>query len=145
KVELDSGDSAAPPLIVEQGGKPARVEAEDSRISTIGAGALIRGPVKTIFTRMTFHATSRPLAAWIDAVVSLRDCIFLDTGSPSVIHAYEGARVTVSGKQKPYISGVRGVEATGFEDSFGGARTAAAGGGFARDIFRRGRRPGTFP
>jgi hypothetical protein len=144
KVELDSGDSAAPPLIVEEGGKPARVTAEDSRISTVGAGALIRGAVKATFTRVTFHATSRPLAAWIDAAVSLRDCIFLDTGAPSVIHAYEGARVTLSGKQKPYVSGVRGAEATGFEDSFGGARTAA-GGGFARDIFRRGRQPGTFP
>ncbi|MDP3543962.1 MAG: hypothetical protein Q8T11_15970 [Elusimicrobiota bacterium] len=144
-VELDSGDIAAPPLIVEQGDNPARVEAEDSRISTIGAGVLIRGPVKASFTRMTFHATSRPLAAWIDAAVSLRDCVFLDTGSPSVIHAYEGARVAVTGKQKPYVSGVRGAEATGFEDSFGGARTAAAGGGFARDIFRRGRKPGSFP
>lgn len=145
KVELDSGDSAAPPLIVEQGGKPARVEAEDSRISTIGAGALIRGAVRASFTRVTFHATSRPLAAWIDAAVSMRDCIFLDTGAPSVIHAYEGARVTLAGKQKPYVSGVRGAEATGFEESFGGARAAAAGGGFARDIFRRGRQPGTFP
>lgn len=144
KVELDSSDSTAPPLIVEEGGKPARVTAEDSRISTIGAGALIRGPVKAAFTRMTFHATKRPLAAWIDAAIELRDCVFLDTGEPSVIHAYEGARVTLAGKQKPYISGVRGAEATGFEDSFGGARTAA-GGGFARDIFRRGRQPGTFP
>lgn len=144
KVELDSGDISAPPLIVEQGGKAARVEAEDSRISTIGAGVLIRGPVTATFTRMTFHATSRPLAAWIDAAVSMRDCVFLDTGAPSVIHAYEGARVTLAGKQKPYVSGVRGAEATGFEDSFGGARAAAAGGGFARDIFR-GRKAGTFP
>lgn len=145
KVELDSSDSTAPPLIVEEGGKPSRVTAEDSRISTIGAGALIRGAVKATFTRMTFHATKRPLAAWIDAAIEMRDCVFLDTGEPSVIHAYEGARVTLAGKQKPYISGVRGAEATGFEDSFGGARAPAASGAFARDIFRRGRRPGTLP
>lgn len=144
KVELDSSDSTAPPLIVEEGGKPARVTAEDSRISTIGAGALIRGAVKATFTRVTFHATKRPLAAWIDAAIELRDCVFLDTGEPSVIHAYEGARVTLTGKQRPYVSAVRGAEATGFEDSFGGARTAP-GGSFARDIFRRGRQPGTFP
>ena len=144
KAELSSVDPSAPPLIVEQGGKPSRVAAEDSLFSGSTANVLVRGPVKVRLERVTFNASGHPLAAWIDAVVELVDCRF-DGGAGLLIHAYEGARVTVAGKQKPYISGIRGSEATAFEDSFGGARTAAKGGGFARDIFRRGRKPGTFP
>lgn len=145
KVELESSDQSSPPLIVEQGDKPARVAADDSRLISAWAGMLVRGPVKVKLTRVTFESTSRPLAAWIDSAIELVDCRFLGTGAEIVINAYEGARVTVTGKQKPRINTVRGAESTPFEESFGAKRVAMARGGFARDIFRRGRRAGTLP
>lgn len=143
--QINSNDSAAPPLIVEQGGGTARLTVEDVRLTGSSANVLIRGAVKAKLTRTTFDAYTRPLAAWIDSAVELVDCRFLDTTADIVILAYEGARVTVTGKQKPRIVTTRGAEATGYEDSFGVKRPAMARGGFARDIFRRGRRTGTLP
>lgn len=145
QVQLNSNDAAAPPLIVEKGDKAARVEAEDSKLIGSTANLLVRGAVKVKLTRVSFDSYSRPLAAWIDAAVELVDCRFLDTVTPPVISAYEGARVGVAGKQKPRIDTTRGSESTAFEEAFGGGRPAASGGGFARDIFRRGRKPGDFP
>lgn len=143
--QLNSNDSAAPPLIVEQGGGSAKLTVEDVRLTGSSANVLIRGAVKARFTRTTFDAYTRPLAAWIDSAVELVDCRFLDTTADIVILAYEGARVSVTGKQKPRIVTTRGAEATGYEDSFGVKRPGIARGGFARDIFRRGRRAGTLP
>ena len=143
--QINSNDSAAPPLIVEQGGGSAKLTVEDVRLTGSSANVLIRGAVKARFIRTTFDAYTRPLAAWIDSAVELVDCRFLDTTADIVILAYEGARVTVSGKQKPRIVTTRGAEATAYEDSFGVKRPAIARGGFARDIFRRGRRAGTLP
>ncbi|MBI2386086.1 MAG: hypothetical protein HYV14_08730 [Elusimicrobia bacterium] len=144
-VQVNSNDSSAPPLIVEQGGGSAKLTVEDVRLTGSSANVLIRGAVKAKFTRTTFDAYTRPLAAWIDSAVELVDCRFLDTTADIVILAYEGARVTVTGKQKPRIVTTRGAEATGYEDSFGVKRPGIARGGFARDIFRRGRRAGTLP
>lgn len=143
--QINSNDSGAPPLIVEQGGGSARLTVEDTRLTGSSANVLIRGAVKTRFVRTTFDAYTRPLAAWIDAAIELVDCRFLDTAAEVVIVAYEGARVTVTGKQKPRIVTTRGAEATGYEDSFGVKRVGISRGGFARDIFRRGRRTGTLP
>lgn len=143
--QINSNDSGAPPLIVEQGGGSARLTVEDTRLTGSSANVLIRGAVKAKFTRTTFDAYTRPLAAWIDSAVELVDSRFLDTTADIVILAYEGARVTVAGKQKPRIVTTRGAEATGYEDSFGVKRVGISRGGFARDIFRRGRRTGTLP
>jgi len=143
--QVNSNDSAAPPLIVEQGGGSAKLTVEDVRLTGSSANVLIRGAVKAKFTRTTFDAYTRPLAAWIDSAVELVDCRFLDTTADIVILAYEGARVTVTGKQKPRIVTTRGAEATGYEDSFGVKRVGIVRGGFVRDIFRRGRRAGTLP
>jgi hypothetical protein len=145
RTELTSNDPSAPALIVEQGDKPARVVADDSRFSGSSAIFLVRGPVKAKLTGVTFEGHNRPLAAWIDAVIELADCRFSDAGAETVIHAYEGARVSVMGKQKPRIVTARGAETTAFEESFGTKRVGIARGGFARDIFRRGRRAGTLP
>jgi hypothetical protein len=62
------------------------------------------------------------------------------------ISAYEGATAAVSGAQKPPVVTTRGKDATALEQAFGGRNAVArGGGGFARDIFRRGRKPGTIP
>jgi hypothetical protein len=142
--ELSSTDASSPPLIVEQGDKATRVAAEDVLLSGSNANMLVRGAVKAKLTRVTFEAYKRPLAAWIDAVVELYDCRFLDNGEPLLL-AYEGARVAAMSGKIPRLNTVRGADATSFEESFGSKRVVNARGGFSRDIFRRGRRPGTLP
>ena len=145
-VDLVGFGGATPALIVEQGDKPTRVTVDDCRLSGGGADAVVRGPVKAKFAQVFFASARRPVVAWIDAVLELADCRFgLDAGEQGEIVAYEGARATVTGKQKTRISTVRGSDATVIEESFGAKRVAIARGGFARDIFRRGRRPGTIP
>ena len=145
KVELDSADYAAPPLILEQGDRAARATVEDSKLSGSRANLLVRGPVKVKLARVSFEGFQLPLAAWIDAAVELEDCRFLGAEPVPAISAYEGARVTMTGRQKPRVNTARGAESTAIEDSFGVKRASIARGGFSRDIFRRGRRPGSLP
>ncbi|MDD5301668.1 MAG: hypothetical protein PHS14_01055 [Elusimicrobia bacterium] len=145
-VDLVSFDAAAPALIVEQGDKPTRVTADGGHLSGVVVDAVIRGPVKAKFTGVFFASVRRPVVAWIDAVIGFSDCSFgLGADAKPEIVAYEGARVTVTGKQKPPIITTRGSDATAIEEMFGAKRAAIARGGFSKDIFRRGRRPGTLP
>lgn len=146
KVELSSTDGAAPPLIVEHSGKPTLVLAYDSRLSGSKASLLARGPVKVKLTRVSFESADLAIAAWLDAIIELVDCTFpIWRQRPIEISAYEGAHVIVSGKEKPRINTVRGSDATAIEETFGTKRVAIGRVGFARNIFARGRRPGTIP
>lgn len=145
KVELRSDDSDSPPLIVEKGDTPTRVTVADSVLTGSRANTIVRGPVSVKFTRVLFEPNMLVGAAWLDAVIELADCRFGGGAKENLFNAYEGARVILKGEQKPRINGVRGSDATSIEESFGGARVANARSGFARDIFRRGRRPGTLP
>jgi hypothetical protein len=147
KVELHSEDSAAPALIAELGQKPTRVTAIDSALSGSKINMIVRGPVKVGFTRVSFDSVLRPIVAWLDAVIELNDCRFKGSNADTAINAYENARVTITGKQKVRIKTERGSDATSIEENFGGARkpALARGGGFTRDIFRRGRKAGELP
>jgi len=149
KVELSSDDSDAPPLIVEKidstTNQPTRVSAEGSTLTGSRSNLIARGAVSMKFTRVRFESGALVGAAWLDAVIELVDCRFRATDKENVFYAYEGARVLVKGEPRPKINGVRGSDATTIEQSFGGARVASARGGFSRDIFRRGRQPGTLP
>lgn len=136
KVALSSTDAVAPALILERGDKPARVTVEDSVLSGGLANVLVRGAVQVRFVRTVFGVTARPFAAWIDTVAEFVQCSFPDSGMETIIFAYEGAQVVITGKQKPRISTTRGPEATAFEESFG-PRVGAGGNGFSRDIFKR--------
>lgn len=149
KVELVSDDSDAPALIVEKleslTNQPTRVTVEDSSLSGSRANTIIRGAVSVRFTRVQFERGAMVGSAWLDAAVEFADCRFGSSDKENVFYAYEGARVTAKGERKPRINGTRGSEATTIEQSFGGGRIASARSGFSRDIFRRGRRPGTLP
>ncbi len=142
-VELDSADYGAPPLIAEQGDKPTRVTVQDSRFTGARANMVVRGPVKAKLSRVSFDS-SVPLAAWIDAFIELVDCRFTGDGE-AVISAYEGARVTSAGKWKPRVSSARDGDSAMIQDSFGAKKRAPVKTGFSRDIFRRGRKPGSLP
>lgn len=145
-VDLVSFDAAAPALIVEQGDKSTRVTADDCHFSGSAVDAVIRGPVKAKFAHVFFASLRRPVVAWIDAVLEFTDCSFgLGADAKPEIVVYEGARATVTGGRKPPIITTRGKDATAIEELFGVKKAAIARGGFARDIFRRGRRAGSLP
>lgn len=142
RVNLNSLDYRAPSLLAELGEKPTRITVSDSTMQDMA----VRGAVKAKLTRVSFvNFTRNPVAAWIDAYVELIECRFAANKEP-VISAYEGARVVVTGEQKPRISAERGGETAAIEESFGSKKRAATrASGFAKDIFRRGRRPGSLP
>ena len=142
-VELGSADASAP-LIAEQSGKPTKIEVYGGQLMGGQANAIFRGPVRVKFTGTQFDGYKLPVVAWLDAAVELVDCRF-DSGGLASINAYEGATASVSGAQKLRVDAARGKDATTLEQSFGGAKAAIARGGFSRDIFRRGRKPGTIP
>ena len=143
KLELGSSGSYAPALIIEQGNKPSRLTVEESKLIGSIPNVIIRGPVKAKFYRTEFDG-AKPLVAWLDASVELSNCLFKATAS-AVVNVYEGAAVVVTGAQRPRIDGTRGSDATSYERAFGPSAAAVARGGFMRDIFRKGRKPGTLP
>lgn len=145
RVELDSGDLSAPPLIVDRGGKPSVVSVADSGLSGSKVSVLARGEATVKFTRVYFRFNLYPVAAWLDAKIVVEDCRFSGISKEAVINAYEGATASVKGRQKPRVNSARPREATSFEDSYGGRRPVASSTGFARDIFRRGRSLGSLP
>jgi len=145
-VELHSDDAAAPPLLVEHGDKQSTVMAAASALSGSRVNLIARGPAKVKFSGVTFDAALRPIVAWLDAVIELKDCRFLNSSGETAINAYENARVIMTGKQKVKVQTERGKDATSSEEIFGATvKPAITRSGFARDIFRRGRRVGDLP
>jgi hypothetical protein len=144
--DLVSFDPSSPALIVEQGDKPTRVTVDGGHFGSTVVNAVVRGPVKAKFSHVYFNSPRRPAVAWIDAVLEFSDCSFGHgaDAKPEIV-AYEGARAVVTGKEKPPVITTRGADAGAIEQMFGSKRVAIARGGFTRDIFRRGRRPGTLP
>ncbi|UPT73495.1 MAG: hypothetical protein M0D55_16735 [Elusimicrobiota bacterium] len=142
RVELGTPGFGEPALIAEQGDRPSRLTVVDSELMGGRATVILRGPLKARFTRAKI-AGRLPVAAWLEASVELADCRY-DDAPQTEINAYEGATATVTGPRRPRVVGVRGSESTAVEAYFGSS-TSLVRRAFSRDIFRRGRAPGTLP